>query len=101
MHHLVALLNPLSCPLTQEHSQVTLEDMGMGMGGGVGGGPGHVFLPNSRNVPFVSELPENTSVPDAGYSVIHLTPVSLLRMSKTANFNCDKCNKSPGTSSSC
>lgn len=48
MHHLVALLNPLSCPLTQEYSQVSLEDMGMGMGrgavGGVGGLLGHIFL---------------------------------------------------------
>lgn len=71
-----------------------------------GGGLGHILLPlweesNSRNVPFVSKLPEDNGVPDGGYSVIHLKPVSLFRMSKIVNFNCDKRNKSPGTSFSC
>lgn len=105
MYHPVALLNPLSWPITQELSQATLEDTEKELK--VARACLHyVSSQTAESCCFCSQSSqksanENSSATDRGYSNIHVKPVSLFWMSETVNFKCDKCNKSPGTMSSC
>lgn len=67
MQHPVALLNPLSRPITQEPSQATLKDTEEG-----------VKVARATDATrFLKRANENTSATDRGYSNTRVKPLSL------------------------